>query len=320
MMRIKKSPILISHRKIWDKASHNGMTDLIRHREIWYCAFREGEAHVHGENGQVRILASLDGLNWIPAALFSIPGVDLRDPKLSVTPDGKLMLLVGGIVWNRDREYETLHSRIAFSEDGRTWSPLSLILGSHDWLWRITWHKGKAYGVAYKRSVPKDRSKEWLATLYESSDGLDYSPLASFDISGHPNEATLRFRKNGEMIALLRRDSKQEPECLIGVSKEPYKDWKWYKTLHHFGGPNFLILPDNSMWAGGRIVLNSPYGFFEKTVLAKLELFQIEPILILPSGGDSSYPGMVYHDGLLWISYYSSHEGKAAIYLARVAV
>ena len=35
-------------------------------------------------------------------------------------------------------------------------------------------------------------------------------------------------------------------------------------------------------------------------------------------GGDTSYPGMVWHDGLLWLSYYSSHEGKTAIYLARV--
>ena len=27
---------------------------------------------------------------------------------------------------------------------------------------------------------------------------------------------------------------------------------------------------------------------------------------------------MVVHDGLLWVSYYSSHEGKASIYLAKV--
>ena len=27
---------------------------------------------------------------------------------------------------------------------------------------------------------------------------------------------------------------------------------------------------------------------------------------------------MVWHQGLLWISYYSSHEGKSSIYLAKV--
>jgi hypothetical protein len=28
--------------------------------------------------------------------------------------------------------------------------------------------------------------------------------------------------------------------------------------------------------------------------------------------------GMVWHGGVLWVSYYSSHEGDAAVYLARV--
>lgn len=43
-------------------------------------------------------------------------------------------------------------------------------------------------------------------------------------------------------------------------------------------------------------------------------------MLKLPSGGDSSYPGMVMHNGLLWMSYYSSHEGKTSIYLAKIAL
>jgi hypothetical protein len=40
--------------------------------------------------------------------------------------------------------------------------------------------------------------------------------------------------------------------------------------------------------------------------------------LKLPSGGDTSYPGLVWHDDFLWVSYYSSHEGKTSIYLAKV--
>ena len=46
----------------------------------------------------------------------------------------------------------------------------------------------------------------------------------------------------------------------------------------------------------------------------------IEPALNLPSRGDTSYPGRVWHDDLLWLSYYSSHEGKTSIYLAKVAL
>lgn len=58
-----------------------------------------------------------------------------------------------------------------------------------------------------------------------------------------------------------------------------------------------------------------------KTVVARLTLGgDYEPVLTLPSGGDTSYAGMVWHEGSLWVSYYASHQGKTAIYLARVKV
>ena len=49
-----------------------------------------------------------------------------------------------------------------------------------------------------------------------------------------------------------------------------------------------------------------------------MENFQLKPLVTLPSGGDTSYSAFVWHEGLLWTSYYSSHEGKSAIYLAKV--
>ena len=48
------------------------------------------------------------------------------------------------------------------------------------------------------------------------------------------------------------------------------------------------------------------------------EAGRLEEFLTLPSGGDTSYAGLAWHDGRLWVSYYSSHEGKASIYLAQV--
>ena len=44
----------------------------------------------------------------------------------------------------------------------------------------------------------------------------------------------------------------------------------------------------------------------------------LTPALKLPSSGDTSYAGMVWHDERLWVSYYSSHEGKTSIYVAKV--
>jgi hypothetical protein len=46
----------------------------------------------------------------------------------------------------------------------------------------------------------------------------------------------------------------------------------------------------------------------------------LTPILELPSSGDCSYPGLYRHDDMLHVTYYSSHEGKAAIYYAQVRV
>ena len=36
------------------------------------------------------------------------------------------------------------------------------------------------------------------------------------------------------------------------------------------------------------------------------------------AGGDTSYPGLVFFRGVLWVSYYASHEGKTNIYLAKI--
>jgi len=52
--------------------------------------------------------------------------------------------------------------------------------------------------------------------------------------------------------------------------------------------------------------------------LARMDRDAYQPVMTLPSGGDNSYPGMVWHDGLLWMSYYSSHEGRTSIYLAQI--
>ena len=55
-------------------------------------------------------------------------------------------------------------------------------------------------------------------------------------------------------------------------------------------------------------------------ILSELTAKGITPILELPSGGDCSYPGLVFFEGHLYVSYYSSHEGKASIYVAKVKI
>lgn len=321
IQRKRAFPALVSVKKIWNQATHNALTDLIRFNNLWFCVFRESDTHQNGKNGTLRLLSSRDALEWKTSATFSEPGIDLRDPKLSITPFGKLMLLTGGTVLNDFNEYVYTQSKVTFSEDGIHWDPFLPVLEKHEWLWRLTWYQGEGYGVAYSRSNPRDRYQEWNIKLFKTSDGTNYSLLTTWDLSGYPNETTLRFLQSGQMVAVVRREKKKDNHSLIGLSSPPYTSWRWHCSDYPVGGPNFLVLPHGDMWISGRLLIHTPYATFEKTFLGTLELDSIHPLLLLPSEGDCSYPGMVFHEGMLWISYYSSHEdSKASIYLARIAI
>ena len=305
------SPEIVSVARIWDAGAHNAFTDLIRWRDRWYCTFREGDEHVGGD-GRIRVLVSSDGQAWTSAALVGEPGIDLRDPKLSITPDGRLMIVAGGSVYEGKR-YLGRQPRVTFSQDGITWSAPQRILEEGDWLWRVTWHDGRAYGVTY-RTLPGDAS-EWALTLVSSADGRVFDRVTPLSVPGRPNETTLRFMPDGEMVALVRREA-GDRLAWVGRSRAPYTTWTWRETPHQVGGPNFIRLPDGALWASGRSYPGGP-----KTVVARMTLDGgYDPVLTLPSGGDTSYAGMVWHADVLWVSYYASHEGKTAIYLARVKV
>ena len=114
------SPSIVSVTRIWDGGAHNAFTDLIRWRDRWYCTFREGDAHVGGD-GRIRVLVSADGETWTSAALVGETGIDLRDPKVSITPDNRLMIVAGGSVYEGKR-YLGRQPRVMFSTDGTTWT------------------------------------------------------------------------------------------------------------------------------------------------------------------------------------------------------
>ena len=96
-------PTIRSVDKIWDIAEHNALTDLIYFQGHFYCVFRESDEHVFGRDGVIRIIQSIDGSDWNSYAIIQQEGVDLRDPKLSVTPDNQLMLLVEEVVYEGEK-------------------------------------------------------------------------------------------------------------------------------------------------------------------------------------------------------------------------
>ena len=308
---------LVSVKKIWHGDKHNAFTDLIRYNDQWFCTFRESAAHVGG-NGKIRVLTSNDGYKWESAALLSEEGIDLRDPKFSITPDQRLMLSLGGSVYE-NKVLKERQSRTAFSKDGKNWTTPQRILEKGDWLWRVTWHKGTAYGIAYTSGKPDqtktNRHAGMTIKLVASDDGINFHTVTKLAVTDSPNESTVRFLENGDCVALVRREL-GDKEDWIGHSSAPYTDWQWHPAGMHIGGPNFIILANGKMLAAGREM--HPGKLANKTFVGSMDLESVHSDLVLPSGGDCSYPGMVWHKGLLWLSYYSSHEGATDIYLAKI--
>ncbi|HNS20818.1 MAG TPA: hypothetical protein PKH24_09980 [Sedimentisphaerales bacterium] len=308
---------LLGVRKIWDQAPHNAFTDLVRWQDQFYCAFREGRGHVSAD-GKVRVIRSQDGDTWTSSNLAELAGYDLRDAHLSITPDNRLMLLGGAAPREKDGQGAPTGSFVAFSKDGVEWTKPQIVVEPGRWLWSVTWHKGKAYGVAYPAS---ERSPD--IELLTSADGITWQSLVPklYGV-GFPNEVALRFDANDVCYALVRRDRQDNAphSAILGISKGDYTKWDWFDLgteFNGFGGPSLIQLPTGQWFAAGRMHEGGAH-----TALCQIDMAEhkMTKLLKLPSGGDTSYPGLVWHNGLLYVSYYSSHEGKTSIYLAKIKI
>ena len=309
--------------KIWDKAPYNSFTDLIRFDHAFYCSFREGTKHVSNDNdGRVRILRSTDGNNWESVALLKIEGLDLRDPKLSVTPDHRIMVIMAGAVFEKNMAIQKLFPMVAFSDTrGNNFTdPEKAVIDpaaspSKDWIWRITWDKRVGYGIDYRPKEADESSPGRDATiiLMKTNDGKQFHEVSQLAVKDYPNESTIRFNDKGDIYVLIRKDA-GDKMGVLAKSKPPYTDWSYTRLDYRLGGPNFLFLNKHKL-----VIATRNYGQQASTVILVTDLNgKVIKTIKLPSGGDTSYPGMVIYKKKLWVSYYSSHEGKASIYMARI--
>lgn len=303
---------LVEVQKLAADAPHSAFTDLILWRDQFICAFRQGRGHVSSD-GRIAVMSSPDGAQWSKIAELQVDGLDLRDASLSETPDGRLMLIGGAAPRKADDESAPTGTFVAFSDDGSRWTEPRVVVKPGRWLWRTTWHKGKAYGISY--AAPDDRP---FTSLLVSDDGEEFVEAAPRLLdAGYPTEAAIRFADDETAYCLQRRDgAAPHDSAFLGVSRPPYTQWQWHDLGLYFGGPNLMETPAGQWIAAGRIQRDGR----PTTDLAYLDVQRhtLTPILTLPSGGDTSYPGLAWKDDLLWVSYYSSHEGKTCVYLAKV--
>ncbi|MCR8923226.1 hypothetical protein NO559_10605 [Dasania sp. GY-MA-18] len=298
-----------SVKKVWDRGEHNAFTDLCYFNGFFWLVFREGQAHI-SDDGRIVILRSRDGESWQWVTELAMANRDLRDPKIVVTPQQELLITAASV--HGKAKALVFQSYIYRSRDGLNWSAAKAVGREGDWLWRTRFIDGEGYAVSY--SLEQESS-----TLYKMNADDSYSPYVDPLFSkaqnalGLPNEHDLFSLPNGELCCLLRRDA-DSASAQLGRSKPPYKNWRWRDLGVHTGGPVALVLSNQTIILAVRLL--KP----ERTSICTLdvEAGKVEELLSLPSQGDSSYAGLVEHEGKLWCSYYSSHEGKTSIYMAEL--
>jgi len=300
---------LLSVEKIWDGAPHNAFTDLIRYQGKWVCGFREAPSHGGGVKGsRIRIIASEDGKTWQSMAALDDARGDIRDAKFATMPDGRLMLLTA--IQMYDTALQKHQSLVWFTDDLTSWHGPQAVGDPDIWTWGISFHDGVGYSIGYRTVEPH------FVRLYATEDGKTFNTrVENLEVkNNYPNESAIVFGQGGTAYCLLRCSGPAQ----FGTASPPYTDWTWKVMGVPVGGPEMIRLADDGrLLGGGRL-----YDDRQRT-----SLFWIDPqsaelteALALPSGGDTSYPGFVLEDDILHVSYYSSHEGKSSIYMARVKI
>ena len=281
-----------------------------------FCCFREAHNHISAD-GKIRLLRMDFAGNKLAEQCLSLPGVDLRDPKLSITADGKLLLLAYARHTRADNS--TLFGQPVnyLSTDGHSWSSPRYFADKNWWLWRLRWHKGQAMGFAYNRG-------QQALNLYQGDPRRTFNLIhpKAFSLAkqgkGYPNESDIVFSDDDTAYALIRRDA-DTCTAQLGRASPPYTRWHWVDLGEYIGGPVMLKLDS------GKVVVAGRYwqGLQPRTAIFELALAtaKLQLKLVLPSAGDCSYPGLLVKDNTLYMSYYSSHiDNKSNIYLAKISL
>lgn len=310
--------------------------DLIRYKGAWYCGLKEGNQP--GGLGRMRIIRSLDGQTWESVRVFQWSDRAMGDAKFSVTGEGALMLSTFMAPLQSGEKSPVYHASVTWlTDDGVNWGQAyACPAGVNRILYSPTWHRGVGYCIAYGDGGTLFRTldgKCWepvVNNMFASWRPPEVSEalLRSVDVHDihqqggmaprEPNEAALAFDPtDGRAIAIART---HPFFAILGTAPGPdYTDWTWRATDVDWdgdgqrqpssimlgvqmGGPLLKYLSNGLLLAAGRADASTP-----GRPRGRLTLFIVDTEAgSLRRWGDfdgySHYPGIVEHEGQLWIT------------------
>ncbi len=330
--------------KIHDDGTYNAFTDLAKFQGQYYCTFRSAISHGgagHDVLGEIVVTRSSDTKQWSEVARFSSVGVDLRDPKLLVTPTD---IRVYAVDCRLRPKGAIRYANCAWtSTDGTTWSESQPMAPGYIF-WRPKMNQGKFYVPAYVR-----RPGYCGVDVLVSDDGYDWhvqsTPIPPATVKGETlwaNETEILFLENGKALLFARRNYTGTPNpelakyggfrsgIVLQSDANTLTQWEVLDESLYFHCPA-AIEHNGRIFLAGRDKLEMDDGRVTET--GRLWEFVagqgFTELLHFKTHGDSSYMGMVPEGDELLVSYYSTHggetayfekPGKADIYLSRVRI
>ncbi len=315
---MNKSLKILGVRRISKPASHCAFTDLIANpfderQSTLLCCYRQATNHVSADGVVVVVTIDKDSFKVRRKTVLSENNADLRDPKFSL--DGNRLILTAYAKTQIEGRQVQTQMQSYFSTTGQSWSGKNSFGKSGWWLWNHEWFGSEAYGFAYNR--PSN-----TLSLYKGDPTRTMQPHKEDVFSlkkqgkGYPNESTILFDDDGNASVFLRRDA-DTFSAQFGTSKPPFTKWEWHDLGIYIGGPAAVAVSKNRFIVAGRHVKWETREFSTKIWLFNSDSKQLEELHTLPSSKDTSYPGLVVENDLLYVSYYSCHvDNEARVYLA----
>jgi hypothetical protein len=217
------------------------------------------------------------------------------------------------------------------SSDGVNWSSAyACPTGINTWRWDVTWHNGMGYSIA-------QWGKHMQGALYRTRDGKNWRLLKDHLLpENHGGEGALAFGADNTAYCLLRGSS--STQAFIGIGKPPYyQDWEWKSPCVDYGPGTGGLKPIREVLRvglGGPVLIRLRDGRFLGAGRAlgpgrddgHATLFLIDPeearMTMVAEFDGTTYPGIVEHDGMIWVTYVGSacHKDIWEVHLGKVNV
>jgi len=324
-------------RKIYDDSMHCAFTDMVRWNGWYYVAFRRAFAHGMVPFGDVFVIRSRDLGQWDVCGMLTT-GFDDRDPAF-VADDDRLWVyfysrfaetaLVDGRLHRIEGGAQRSQTYVSCTSDGVSWHVPVPVYKPDVWLWHPQRFDDGFYCAAYETKA--DRAARELMLL-RSEDALNWRKVSTIQENNGGESFIVRDEDGRFMV--VNRGAMNEARTDFLHADPPYVAWSGWRVAHGMQSPNVVRVAGRLIAAGRRSIVDPP-----DWCKAVTSIFEIDPekqttqrLLDLPSGGDTSYCGMVVeNDGSILLSYYSQHEyisrpdfrhgqRPASIYLAKLSV